>query len=95
MALIKEIEISNGVKVNYHRVVSVNNITNFVSVIEVASYTSKAKRQEEKDALANHVDMDVFIHSEYLEMPYDEELDVSSSYDYLKTLEKYSNAIDD
>ena len=44
MALIKEIELNNGVKVNYHRIVSVNNITNHVSIIEVASYTSKEKR---------------------------------------------------
>ena len=49
MALIKEIELSNGVTVNYHRIVSVNNITNHSSVIEVASYTSKAKREEEKN----------------------------------------------
>ena len=48
MALIKEITLENGIIINYHRVVSVNNITNHSSIIEVASYTSKAKREEEK-----------------------------------------------
>ena len=48
MAIIKNITLDSGVIVNYHRVVSVNNITNVTSIVEVASYTSKAKREEEK-----------------------------------------------
>ena len=95
MALVKEIELSNGVKVNYHRIVSVNNITNHASIIETASYTDKSKRAEEKESLANNTEMNVFIHSEYLEIPYNIGMNVNSAYDYLKTLEKYVNAIDD
>lgn len=59
MALYKEVELDNGVTTKYHRVVSINSVLNVSSVIEVASYTSKDKRQEEidqmkyaKDALA-------------------------------------------
>lgn len=51
MALSKKITLESGVAVNYHRVVSVNTITNHANVIELASYTSKAKRTEEKAAL--------------------------------------------
>ena len=45
MAIIKNIELENGVVVNYHRVVSVDNITNISSIIEVASYTDKKSKQ--------------------------------------------------
>ena len=46
MALNKSITLENGVTVNYHRVVSVNSITNKASIIEIASYISKEKREE-------------------------------------------------
>ena len=47
MALKKEIELDNGVIVNYHRIVSLNKITNVGNIIEIASYVSKKKRDEE------------------------------------------------
>ena len=40
MALKKEIELENGVMLNYHRIVSFNKITNISNVIEIASYTN-------------------------------------------------------
>lgn len=48
MALSKRICLGNGVVVNYHRVASVSIVTNVQTVIEVASYTSKGKRAEER-----------------------------------------------
>lgn len=51
MAVQKSIELESGVTVSYHRIVSVNAITNVQSAIEVASYTSESKRAEEKDYL--------------------------------------------
>ena len=95
MAIIKEIELASGVTVNYHRVVSVNNITNHASIIEIGSYTSKEKRQEEKSALENNQPMNIFIHSEYLNIPYNSNLNVNSAYEYLKGLEKFENSEDD
>lgn len=95
MAIIKNITLDSGVVVNYHRIVSVNNITNHATIIEVASYTSKAKRQEEKNALVNKEEMNVFIDTKYLEIPYDKDLNVNSAYGYLKTTETYSNGTDD
>ena len=94
MALIKSITLENGVIVNYHRVVSVNNITNHASIIEVASYTSEEKRQEEKTALENNEPMNVFISTEYLNVPYNENFNVVSAYEHLKTLDKFSGAED-
>jgi len=95
MALIKEILLENGITVNYHRVASINNITNRSSLIEVASYTSKEKRQEEKLKLANKESMNIFIKTEYLSIPYNENLNASAAYEYLKTLEKFSGFTDD
>ncbi len=95
MAIIKNIELENGVVVNYHRVVSVDNITNISSIIEVASYTDKSKREEEKQAIANSQPMNIFIDSKYLSVPYDSTLNVNTAYEYLKTTETYSNGADD
>ena len=95
MALLKAIELNSGVTVNYHRVVSVNNITNHSSIIEVASYTSKDKRNEEKTALENGEGMDVFIDTEYRSIPYHAEMNVNSAYEYLKTTEKFEGCEDD
>lgn len=95
MAIIKEITLENGVSVNYHRIVSVINITNHASIIELASYTSKAKREEEKDALENGTAMNVFIKSKYIDLPYDEDLNVNSAYEYIKTLPEFENCEDD
>lgn len=95
MAILKEIELDSGVIVNYHRVVSVNNITNHASIIEVASYTSKAKRKEEQQALANNEEMNVFIDTKHIPIQYDQYLNVVSAYEYLKSTEKYSGAKDD
>lgn len=95
MAIIKEITLNNGITVNYHRVVSVNNITNHESIIEVASYTNKEKRLEEKKALANNEEMNVFIYTEYLNKEYDLTLNVNTAYDYLKSIDKFSGCTDD
>ena len=95
MAILKAIELESGVTVNYHRVVSVNNITNHASIIEVASYTNKTKRDEEKEALENNDEMNIFIDSDYIEVPYDAEMNVISAYEYLKATDKFAGCEDD
>lgn len=95
MALIKEITLNNGITVNYHRIASVNNITNQSSIIEIQSYTNKTKRLEEKEALQNSQPMNIYIHTEYLNKEYTQTLDCSKAYEYLKTLEKFAGYTDD
>lgn len=95
MALIKAITLNNGIVVNYHRVVSVNNITNHSSIIEIASYISKEKREEEKEALKNNEPMDIYIKSRHLPIAYDKDLNVDTAYEYLKTLDEFKNSKDD
>lgn len=94
MALIKEIILENGIPTNYHRTVSVNNITNHASIIEVASYVSEEKRKEEIEKLKNKEHINVFIHTEYLSIDYVQNLNVDTAYEYLKTLDKFAGAID-
>ena len=93
MGLKKEIILDDGVIVNYHRIVSINNITNVCNIIEIASYTSKEKRQEEKDAIENATEMNVFINTEYINKEYTENLTIKEAYEYLKTLDEFKDAI--
>ncbi len=94
MALSKAITLENGITVNYHRVVSINNITNQSSIIEVASYTSEEKRLEEKSKLLNNEPMNVYIRSKYYLKSYNKNLNVDSAYEYIKTLDEFTGAID-
>lgn len=91
LQLAKEI---GGIPLNYHRVASVNIITNQVNLIEVQSYVSKAKRDEEKQALENRRGMDVFIHANTYSAPYDQTMTVDSAYEYIKALDDFSGATD-
>ena len=90
MALIKKIELENGVIVNYHRIVSINKITNHSIVLEVASYTSEEKRQEEIE----NQEINVFIDTTYMSVDYDETKEIKDFYDYLKTTDKFMDAKD-
>ena len=94
MGLKKEITLSNGVSVSYHRIVSLNNITNVSTIIEVGSYTSEEKREEEKVAIQNAQAIDVFIDTEYINKDYTENMTIEQAYDYLKTLDKFKSSED-
>lgn len=48
MALSKRTTLPSGVQVNYHRVVRIDTVVNVQNTIEVASYTSRSKREEER-----------------------------------------------
>lgn len=95
MALQKEVELDNGVILNYHRIVSLNKITNQANIIEIASYANEKKREEEKtyyESNDNNASMNVYIETTYINKSYDEDEKIEDAYSYLKTLEKYKNA---
>lgn len=48
MALQKRIELENGVVLNYHRITSLNKITNISNNVEISSYTNEHQREKEK-----------------------------------------------
>lgn len=94
MALYKEIELKNGVIIRYHRIVSMNKITNNCNIIEIASYTSESKRMEEKEAIENGTKMNIFINTTYINKEYNETETIEDTYEYLKNTEKFRNAKD-
>ena len=97
MALKKNIILNNGIPVNYHRVVSINKITNNCNIIEVASYISEEKRQEEMDyynSTDENKSMNVFIDITYINKEYDASETIQDVYEYLKTTEKFKDAVD-
>ena len=97
MALNKEIELDNGIKLSYHRIVSINKFTNNMTSIEVGSYISEEKRQEEIEyynSTEENKQMNVFIHTTYITKEYDEEETIKDLYDYLKTIEIFADAED-
>lgn len=112
MALQKQIELENGVVINYHRVTSLNKITNISNTIEVSSYTNERQREKEKiyqelqkrsangeelteeEQLQLSQGINVFIHTEYINLPYDESMTIENAYDFLKSLDEYAEAID-
>ena len=94
MALKKKIELENGVIVNYHRIVSLNKVTNNSNIIEVASYTSEEKRQEEIEAIKNNQEINIFIHTNYINKEYNENETIEDVYKYLKTTEQFRDAED-
>ena len=94
MALSKEIELPSGVAVRYHRVVSLNCVTNVANLVEVASYTSAAKRAEERAATEAGEPMDVFVETSVFEAPYDQSMTVEGAYEHLKALPEFEGAAD-
>lgn len=92
MALKKQIELENGIITNYHRIVSINKITNNSIIIEVASYTSESKRQEENEKVGQQ--MNVFIDTTFLNKEYSETETIKDLYNYLKTTDKFKDAKD-
>ena len=90
MALKKQIELQNGITVDYHRIVSINKITNKTIIIEIASYISEEKRLEEiqKDGQ----EMNIFIKSTFFNKEYNETDTIEDLYEYLKTTPLFEGA---
>lgn len=94
MALSKKIASENGVTLTYHRIVAINIYTNVQNSIEVRSYTSEEKRQEEAKAIATDGNMNVYAESAYYAVPYDQSMTIESAYEYLKTLPEFEDVED-
>lgn len=97
MALQKEITLDNGITLKYHRIVSINKITNNTTIIEVASYINKSERQKEIDyynSTEEEKSMNVFIETNYIEKEYNETDTIEDLYLYLKNTEQFKDAID-
>ena len=97
MALKKEIELENGITTNYHRIVSINKITNNCNIIEVASYTSEKQREKEKKYYSStdeNKSMNIFIETSFIQKEYSENETIEECYEYLKNSEQFKDAED-
>ena len=97
MALKKQVELYNGIITNYHRIVSINKITNNCNIIEVASYTSEKQREKEKEyynSTNENKSMNIFIETSFVQKEYSENETIEECYKYLKTLEQFKEARD-
>lgn len=94
MALLKTIELDSGIILNYHRIVTITKVTNHSTVIEIAGYTSKEKREQEVQQLANGEDISAYIDTIFISVHYDEGMTIKDWYDYLKTTDRYLDAED-
>ena len=94
MALLKPIELDSGVMLNYHRIVAINKITNHSTILEIAGYTSKEKREQEILQLKNNEEVTAYINTTFMSVEYDETSTIENWYDYLKTTEMYNGAED-
>lgn len=94
MALQKAITLENGIVVNYHRIASINKVTNNINIIEVASYINQEQREIEKEKIEKGEPMNIFIHTSIISTEYDENTNIKNDYDFLKETEMFKGAID-
>jgi hypothetical protein len=100
MGLSKDMVLANGIPVKYHRVTSVNVITNVQNIVEVASYISEEQRRKQQADFEHAKETGewpeetVFSDSRYLVAPYDQDMTVISAYEWLKTLPEFEGATD-
>ena len=97
MALQKEIILNNGIITNYHRIVNTSILVNNSITIEIASYMNDIERNKEKESILNSSSEDeinVFINTIFINMPYKESITIEECYEYLKTLDTFKNSID-
>lgn len=95
MAIIKAIELDNGITVNYHRIVTVISVVNNHITIEVASYINKSQREKEKKAIKERKPVSVFVHSQWINIDFDPNFTLTDAYNYLKSLEDFKGGEDD
>jgi hypothetical protein len=87
MALQKEIELENGIIIDYHRIITLQMVTNKSIDMIVGSYVNKENRN--KDFLDNKI-----IQTKVYTTEYEEDYNIEKAYEYLKTLPEFENAID-
>lgn len=97
MALQKEIILNNGIILQYHRIVSINKITNNTTIIEIGSYINKEQREKELEYYNSkdmNKTMNVYIFTNYIEKEYNEKDTIDEIYKYLKTTETFKDSVD-
>lgn len=88
MALYKPVRQDDGVTTNYHRILFITKTVNRQNSIAVLSYVDETARDDEKESILAQP----YAKSITYETAYDENMSVSSAYDFLKTLPQFDGA---
>lgn len=91
MGLSKRVTLANGVQTNYHRIRTIMHDVGSKTLVDVVSYTSRAKREEEREAGGL---VETCVDVEWHEHDYDDALTVADAYAWLKTTEQFEGATD-
>lgn len=89
MALYKEIRQADGVRTSYHRIMFLQQTVNRQNSIAVLSYTDEEARKFEQDG-----EYRPYRQSVTYEVDYDPAMTIEKAYEYLKTLDVFSDAED-
>lgn len=98
MGINHPIEQPNGIITNYHRITGLSILPNGSNVIEVSSYISASKRQEEAEHIArlmagdNDASCDVFINAKVYSTDYDPTMTIESAYEHIMSLPEFEGA---
>lgn len=98
MALIKQIQMDDGVTCAYHRVALVSMDVNSQNTVLVVSYIDRSGRQYELDWAAGKISGEPkwpYTRGKYHNPPYQGAMSVSGAYAWLKTLPEFEGAEDD
>lgn len=101
MGLHKSIRLDGGVPCKYHRVASVDIVTNELNAIHVISYLDESYRTKEQEAITASLESgeaihhDIFTAGRYYAAPYDQNMTVEGAYVWLKgNVSEFKNATD-
>lgn len=97
MALHKTtVDPNTGIPLAYHRISSVNLITNESMVIQVCSYISEMDRHREKQQFLAQPEIaePIFSTVYYYSCEYTDGMTCTQAYEYLKTLPEFADATD-
>lgn len=97
MALKKPITKSNGLTLNYHRIAMVKIDTNQQITILLYSYLNEEARNYEKAYAAGEIEGEPtfpYVDYEYINLDYDESMNIVNAYEWLKTQPDFVGAED-
>lgn len=95
MAIIKALELDNGITVSYHRISVIRSIVNNHINIEVLSYINKSKREKEKKEIMDKATRTAFTYIQFFILDFDPNFTLTDAYNYIKSLDQFKGGEDD
>lgn len=97
MALYKEITKQNGIILNYHRIAMIKIDINQQITLLLYSYLNEDGRNYEKAYAEGKIEGEPefpYVDYQYINLDYDENMNVKNAYEWLKTLPEFEGATD-